>query len=84
MNVTINPEFEEFVRRKLESGRFASAEEVVTESLRELEARDQRWRKQIEEGWHQSQNGQLVTPEEAKEWLAKKKMEWKRQHNISE
>ncbi len=40
MNVSLTPELEELVRRKVESGMYGSASEVVREALRLLEERD--------------------------------------------
>lgn len=42
MNVSLTPHFEEMVRRKVESGRYGSASEVVREALRLLEEHDRR------------------------------------------
>ena len=44
MNVSLTKELERFVTRKVESGRYGSASEVVRESLRLLEQEDQRKR----------------------------------------
>jgi antitoxin ParD1/3/4 len=41
MNVSLTPELDEFVTRKVESGRYTSASEVVREALRLLEEHDQ-------------------------------------------
>ena len=41
MNVSLTAELEEFISRKVESGRYTSASEVVREALRLLEERDQ-------------------------------------------
>ena len=41
MNISLTPELEEFVREKVETGRYLSASEVVREALRVLEERDQ-------------------------------------------
>jgi antitoxin ParD1/3/4 len=41
MNVSLTPELEKFVSRKVESGRYTSASEVVREALRLLEEQDQ-------------------------------------------
>lgn len=41
MNISLTPELEEFVREKVETGRYLSASEVVREALRILEERDQ-------------------------------------------
>jgi antitoxin ParD1/3/4 len=40
MNVSVGPEFEDFIQRKVESGDYASASEVVREGLRMLKERD--------------------------------------------
>ena len=41
MNVSLTPELEAYVARKVSSGRYNSASEVVREALRLLEERDQ-------------------------------------------
>ncbi len=67
MNVNLPPELEQLVRKKLESGRYNSASEVVREALQLLEQQDQVFalrkeqiRTQIEEGWQSAQRGELV------------------------
>ncbi|MBM3933107.1 MAG: type II toxin-antitoxin system ParD family antitoxin [SAR202 cluster bacterium] len=40
MNVSLTPQLEELVRRKVESGQYNSASEVVREGLRLIEERD--------------------------------------------
>jgi antitoxin ParD1/3/4 len=40
MNVSLTPELEAYVARKVQSGRYNSASEVVREALRLLEERD--------------------------------------------
>ncbi len=40
MNVSLTPELEAYVARKVETGRYNSASEVVREALRLLEERD--------------------------------------------
>lgn len=37
MNISLTPQLEEFVRRKVESGRYGSSSEVICEALRLLE-----------------------------------------------
>lgn len=44
MNVSLTKELESFVSRKVKSGRYGSASEVVRESLRLLEQEDQKKR----------------------------------------
>jgi putative addiction module CopG family antidote len=40
LNVSLTPRLREYVRRKVKSGRYESASEVIRESLRSLEERD--------------------------------------------
>lgn len=40
MNMTLTPELEELVQSKIETGQYASADEVLREALRLLEERD--------------------------------------------
>ncbi len=40
MNVSLTPQLEELVKRKVESGRYGSASEVMREALRLLEEHD--------------------------------------------
>jgi antitoxin ParD1/3/4 len=40
MDVTLPSEFDELIRRRVESGRYGSAPEVVSDALRLLEERD--------------------------------------------
>lgn len=41
MNVSLTPELENLIRRKVETGRYGSASEVIREALRLLDERDQ-------------------------------------------
>jgi len=67
MNVSLTPELEEFVRKKVESGMYLSASEVVREALRLLgehdrlrQARLEELRKEIAVGIAQADRGELV------------------------
>ena len=63
MNVSLTPELERFVDRKVESGLYNNASEVVREGLRLLKESDeirQRMREQIEPGWLDYQADRLV------------------------
>lgn len=42
MNVSLTPELEKLIQKKVDSGRYTSASEVVREALRLLEKKDQR------------------------------------------
>ncbi len=75
MNVSVGPEFEEYVRGKVESGDYASVSEVVRDGLRLMrekeqlfEARLQSIRGEIQKGIDQlergeSRDGELVMAE---------------------
>ncbi len=41
MNLSLTPELEELVERKVKTGRYQTASEVIREALRALEERDQ-------------------------------------------
>ena len=72
MNISLTEELEEFVRRKVESGRYSSATEVISAGFqlleREDESRDARLaaiRARVEEGIAQAEQGELGDGEEA-------------------
>jgi antitoxin ParD1/3/4 len=44
MNVSLTPQLEDLIRRKVESGMYGNASEVVREALRQMEARDRHQR----------------------------------------
>jgi len=65
MNVSVGPEFEEYVRAKVESGDYASVSEVVRDGLRLMrekeqlfEARLQSLRGEIQKGIDQIDRGE--------------------------
>jgi antitoxin ParD1/3/4 len=67
MNVSLTPELEHLVQRKVETGRYLSASEVVREALRLLEERDQdrecslaELRKQVAVGIEQADRGDVA------------------------
>lgn len=49
MNVSLTPELEKFVERKVQSGRYQSASEVIREGLRLLDDQDRLRELQFEE-----------------------------------
>ena len=67
MNVSLTPELEELVHKKVESGMYLSASEVVREALRLLDERDtlramqlERLRQDIAIGIEQADRGELL------------------------
>ena len=76
MNVSLGDHFEELLRKKVASGRYKNAAEVVREGLRLLEQRDERrrvaldaLRAKIERGYQQALNGEGRDGEEVFEDL---------------
>ena len=71
MNVNLTPELEKLVQKKVKTGRYNSASEVVREALRLLEERDhimalrrEELRKKIAEGLDSLRRGEGVDGEE--------------------
>lgn len=67
MNVSLTPELEAFVHRKVKSGLYNSASEVIRESLRLLEqkdsareSRDEEIRREVFRGVEQLRNGEFI------------------------
>ncbi len=79
MNVSLTPELEEYVNKKVKSGRYNSASEVIRESLRTLQdweelenIRRDELRREIMLGVEQIRNGQSIvlrSEEELKEFF---------------
>ena len=70
MNVSLTEELEELVQKKVESGRYASASEVIRAGLRLLEeedelraARVEATRAKVREGIEQAERGELADGE---------------------
>jgi antitoxin ParD1/3/4 len=77
MNVSLTPELEKFVHRKVKSGRYHTASEVIREGLRLLEEQDklramrlEALRQEIQIGIDQADRGE-VAPLDVRETLAK-------------
>jgi antitoxin ParD1/3/4 len=62
MNISLTPELEAMIRERVDSGRYASASEVVREALRIMERKDQydALRREIQIGIDQAERGELV------------------------
>jgi antitoxin ParD1/3/4 len=73
MNVSLTPELEQLVAKKVESGRYTSASEVIREALRLLEEQDRlrqerlvEVRHKIDRGLKQLDAGQGISATEAR------------------
>ncbi|MUO77841.1 type II toxin-antitoxin system ParD family antitoxin [Agrobacterium vitis] len=68
-SLTLGPHWEGFIKQQINSGRYASASEVVRDALRELEEREEKLkilRHQIDMGWQQADRGEF-----AEDWSLK-------------
>lgn len=72
MNVHLTPELEKLVQKKVETGSYNSASEVVREALRLMQERDdllllrkEEIRKQIADGYASLRRGEVIEGEEA-------------------
>jgi antitoxin ParD1/3/4 len=81
MNVSLTPELEEFVHKKVESGMYLSASEVVREALRLLDERDRLRQLRVEDlrkeliiGIEQADRGELIDGEIVLEKLLERGM----------
>ena len=79
MNISLPPELTELVKRKVDSGQYTCASEVVVEALWLLDTRDrlreiklEELRKEIAIGLDQADRGQLIPAEEVFERLRKR------------
>jgi len=79
MDVSLPPKLEELVKRKVDSGLYTCASEVVVEALWLLDTRDrlreiklEELRKEIAIGLDQADRGQLIPAEEVFERLRKR------------
>ena len=74
MNVSLTPELEEMVNRKVKSGLYNSASEVIREVLRRLQEKEElknirreELRREVLKGMEQIRNGQFTTFNSAEE-----------------
>jgi Arc/MetJ-type ribon-helix-helix transcriptional regulator len=82
MTIELGPETEALVRKRLETGAFASPEEVIGRALELLSQQD--WLAEnrhqiaveIQEGWDEAQSGTLMQAEEARANLQTRKRDW--------
>ena len=80
MTVTLTPESENFVRSKVASGEYQSADLLINEGLRVLAARE-KWRGEVatkvDVGWEQAKTGEVLSPEEVKAAMAEHKAKFR-------
>ena len=73
MVVTVSPETEALIRKKVESGQYQSADDVIAAAMELLDARDRRdyLRGLLREAEEEFRNGDVVewTPELHRQWF---------------
>ena len=81
MNITLTPELEALIKKKIESGDYHSASEVVRDALKLLKEQDQlkelrreEIRREVMKGVEQMRNGEFTTYNSAEE-LSEKLLE---------
>lgn len=81
MNITLTPELEALIKKKIESGDYNSASEVVRDALKLLKEQDQlkelrreEIRREVMKGVEQIRNGEFTTYNSAEE-LSEKLLE---------
>lgn len=74
MNITLTPEFEALIQKKIDSGDYHSASEVVRDALKLLKEQDQlkelrreEIRREVMKGVEQIRNGEFTTYNSAEE-----------------
>ncbi len=73
-SLTLGPRWEDFIRSQIETGRYASASEVVRDALRELEDKTQRLtalRTHLAEGIDEADRGAFVEDFDMKDVIAR-------------
>ena len=83
MTIQLKPEAEAIIQKRLQSGAFASPEEVIERALEFLSVEEE-WLAQrrpeigaeVQEGWDAAQRGELIDLAQLRINLQKKKEEW--------
>lgn len=86
MTVQLKPEIEALIQKRLASGAFSTAEEVIERAIEVLTAEED-WlaenrsliSSQIQEGWDEAQRGELSDAEDVQAEMQRFKDDWKKQ-----
>jgi len=78
MELTITPELEQMIRRKLDSGEYDTPQQVIENALHRLNQDESDFlgwstaelQAAIDEGWEEAERGELMTGDEARARLA--------------
>ena len=84
MTITLKPEVEALIQKRLESGVFQNVEDVLWQALESQDA-EEAWLElhkrevgeKIERAIAQADRGEGMTPEQSRAWLEEKKAAWR-------
>ena len=84
MQLTVPPDLESLINKRLSSGGYASAEEVLRDALEAQDAQES-WTgdelrtitEQIEEGYRQAERGELIESQQARREIQAMKEAWR-------
>jgi antitoxin ParD1/3/4 len=87
MTVELRPETEALIRKRLETGAFASPEEVIERALELLSQQD--WlaenrdqiAAEVQEGWNEAQSGELIEADQVRAKMQERKRDWAKQQH---
>ena len=83
MNVTLPAALESFVRRKVESGVYETAEDLLSDSVRQMQMRDEEWSREvaakIDAGLDDVEAGRTLTGEQVADAMNEVKARWRAQ-----
>jgi len=88
MTVELRPEIEALIQKRIQSGAFSSAEEVIEHALQFLSAEED-WLPdnrdeitvRIQEGWDEAQRGELTNGEDVRTEMQQFKEDWKQRRS---
>jgi antitoxin ParD1/3/4 len=76
MELTITPELESLIQRKLNSGKYETPQQVIESALSRLDEKDvdlgmstAEFQALIDEGWNEAERGETISGEEARSRL---------------
>ena len=84
MTIQLKPEDEQLIQKRIESGAFADAADVIHRALESLDS-DEEWlaenraaiQQQIDSGFAQCERGEALSPAESLARLEEKKASWR-------
>ncbi len=83
MEIRLKPEHESTIERNVASGRYASAEEYLSEAIESFEQQDESledMRASLEHSWQQGERGELISLDDFREEMKAFKADWIKRH----